>query len=135
MITRPTTQQVILGIVRDLNEVVLPTVADEPARVAIGMISQLLSGCATRAAHEIAWMHDEIAAMDAATGHSTTVVSLHLDDVCTAYHDASVALSEAIETAYAAGDTERAASLRELLLARSGHEMEIVGALDLVGRG
>jgi hypothetical protein len=135
VITRPTTEQVILGIVRDLNEVVLPTVHDEPAKVALGMISQLLSGCAARAAHEIAWMHEEIAAIDDATGHETAVASLHLEDVCAAYHDASLALSEAIEAAYAANDRARAASLRELLLARSGHEMAIVGALDLVGRG
>jgi hypothetical protein len=36
VISKPTTEQVLLGIVRDLNEVILPTVNDEPAKVALG---------------------------------------------------------------------------------------------------
>jgi hypothetical protein len=135
VISKPTTEQVLLGIVRDLNEVILPTVNDEPAKVALGMITQLLQGCAQRAAHEIAWMAEEIAAIDAVTGRSTVIESWHLADVSDRYHEASTALSEAIEAAYASGDLTSAAELRDLLLARSAHEMAIVGALNLVGRG
>jgi hypothetical protein len=69
------------------------------------------------------------------TGRSTVIESWHLADVSDRYHEASTALSEAIEAAYASGDLTRAAELRDLLLARSAHEMAIVGALNLVGRG
>ncbi len=149
MLTRPTTDQVLRGIVRDLNELGLPAVHDEAARVAMSMITQLLNGCAERAAHEIAWMHEEMAAIEAAVDgdpdeataaalaafRAAANTSLHLDDVATRYHLASEALAAAVEAAYRNGDRERAAALRELLLARSAHEMQIVGALDLAGRG
>jgi hypothetical protein len=44
-------------------------------------------------------------------------------------------LSEAIDEAFAAGDTTRIADLKTILDARSANEMRIVGALELVGRG
>jgi hypothetical protein len=44
-------------------------------------------------------------------------------------------LSSALDAAFAAADTARVAELKVLLDARSGNEMRIVGALDLVGRG
>jgi hypothetical protein len=149
MLTRPTTEQVLRGIVGDLNEQVLPELADGPAKVTVQMITQLLSGCATRAAHEIAWMTEEIEAItaavdgdpDPATADALAALraapagSWHLDDVAHRYHLASEALAAAIEAAYGSGAVARAAELRGLLLARSAHEMAIVGALDLVGRG
>jgi hypothetical protein len=149
MLTRPTTDQVLSAVARDLEEVVLPAVSAEPVRVAIGMMTQLVRGCAARAAHEIAWMYEEMAAIDSATSdiddratqtalaafRAVPVDSVHLDDVVARYHLASEALGAAIEWAYRSGHRERASALRELLFARSAHEMQIVGALDLVGRG
>jgi hypothetical protein len=136
MFARPTTEQVLLGIVDHLDELIAPELQTDGARNALGMIAQLLRGCATRSAHEIAWMHDEIEAIASATGSAPVApASFHLDDVCAAYSTASGHLGDAVDAAYAAGDMARAASLRELLKARSAHEMAIVGALDLVGRG
>ena len=149
MLTRPTTEQVLTAVARELDEVVLPVVAEEPVRVALGMITQLLRGCAQRAAHEIAWMHEETAAIEAAVAgidddatrgalaalHDAPAGSLHLDDVVALYHLASEVVGAAIEWAYRTGHQERARDLRDLLVARSGHEMQIVGVLDLVGRG
>ena len=82
-------------------------------------------------------MHDEIAAIEAEVGTVAAAHgdSLHLEDVIVRYHAASEVLAEAVEAGYAAGDEARVDRLRALLEARSGNEMRIVGALDLVGRG
>ena len=40
-----------------------------------------------------------------------------------------------MEAAYAAGDQEGIDALRAVLQARSDREMQIIGQLDLVGRG
>jgi hypothetical protein len=136
MFAKPTTEQVLLGLIEHLNETIAPELQTDGARNALGMISQILRGCATRSAHEIAWMHEEITAFAAATNATAVApASLHLDDVCAAYSSASGHIADAIDAAYQSGDTARAASLRELLKARSANEMAIVGALDLVGRG
>jgi len=137
MFSRPTTEQVLRGIVDDLNATVLPALPDGPARVAVGMMTQLLTGCAQRAAHEIAWMHEEIEAIEGAVGHVDGAhgESLHLDDVVQRYHAASHALAAAVDAAYASHDAARIEQLRRLLEDRNAHEMQIVGALDLVGRG
>ena len=137
MLTRPTTEQILRGIVDELHATVAPALPDGPAKVAVGMMAQLLLGCAVRAAHEIAWIHEEIAAIEAVVGVQPEAhgESLHLDDVVRRYHAASEALAEAIDAAYVAGDRARAEVLRQLLEARNAHEMQIVGALDLVGRG
>lgn len=152
MYVRPTTEQVLLGVARDLQEQVLPHVAHDPARVALGMIDQLLRQCARRAAHEIAWAREETAAVVAAVaelslGGEPAVAdalaaledgpqdSLHLDDVVERYDRTSRVLSAGLEAAYRRGDTERIGMLRQLLAERTAREQEIIGALDLVGRG
>ena len=107
MYSRPTTEQILLGVARDLQEQVLPHVSDEPARVALGMIGQLLRGCAVRSAHEIAWAEEESEQIAAAVEGmddpdvvaarsalaAAPAASLHLDDVLDHYHRASVVLS------------------------------------------
>ena len=137
MFTRPTTAQVLRGLAAELTTTVLPALPEGQAKVAVGMMTQLLAGCAQRAAHEIAWMHDEIAAIEAVVGRVADAhgESLHLDDVVERYHAAGAALAAAVDAAYAAGDAALVERLRELLEARNAHEMQIVGALDLVGRG
>jgi hypothetical protein len=105
-------------------------------KVLLGQIDQILRGQATKAAHEIAWMHEEADAISAVTGTDVGwPESLHLDDVITWYDGVSRVLSSALDAAFAAADTARVAELKVLLDARSGNEMRIVGALDLVGRG
>jgi hypothetical protein len=150
MLSRPTTEQVIAGVLGDLDRLVLPELDEGPGRVALQMIEQLLRGAAVRAAHEIAWMHEEIAdirdsissvaddpAVAAALADLDALdpASLHLDDVQRRYSAASEALSCAADVAYAAGDQPLIARLQDVLDRRSAHEMQIVGQLDLVGRG
>lgn len=148
MLTQPTTELLLRGIARDLNEQIAPELQSESAKVALGMIVQLLNGCATRAAHEIAWMHEEADAIMSAVSSiddPTTVAAVeafravpddrHHDGAAHRYHLASEALAAAVEHAYATGDNALIATLRDLLQARSAHEMQVVGTLELVGRG
>jgi len=58
-----------------------------------------------------------------------------LTDVASAYSEASGALGEAIDEAFSEGDTQQIAVLRQLLVDRIAKEQEILGQLDLVGRG
>ncbi|GIS33958.1 MAG: hypothetical protein Ct9H90mP5_04070 [Acidimicrobiaceae bacterium] len=52
-----------------------------------------------------------------------------------AYSEASGALGEAIDRAFSEDDTQQIAVLRQLLVDRIAKEQEILGQLDLVGRG
>lgn len=136
MLTRPTTEQVLVGIADELRDTVAPEISSEPTRVLLAQIDQILRGLAVRAAHEIAWIHEEADSISAVTGTDVGwPASLHLDDVVSWYDSVSRVLSGAIDAAFAAGDTVRVAELKQLLDARSATEMRIVGALDLVGRG
>jgi hypothetical protein len=136
MFTRPTTEQVLIGIANELRDTVAPEVTSEPVKVLLGQIDQVLRGCATRAAHEIAWVHEEACVIAGATGADVGApASLHLADVLDWYHSVSRALSQALDAAFAAADPARIAELKALLDARSATEMAIVGALELVGRG
>lgn len=150
MLSRPTTDEAITGVLRDLEEVVLPAVNDEAARVALQMIQQVLRSAAVRAAHEIAWMHDEIADIRAAAEPLRAVATvdaalialddldtdrLHLADVRERYGRAGEVLSCAIDAAFATGDRDAVGLLRAVLTRRSANEMRVVGQLDLVGRG
>ncbi len=150
MLSKPTTDHVINGVLATLEEQVLAKLTDEPARIAVQMMQQILRGAAARAAHEIAWMHEEIAAIrqvaagaggDAAVAEAINALdaldaaSLHLEDVQARYDKAGEVLSRCVEAAYAAGDDEAVERARAVLALRSAHEMEIIGQLDLVGRG
>ena len=137
MLTRPDTAQILEAIADDLTKVVAPAVGDdEAATVLLGQIDQLVRRMARRAAHEIGWMAEEIAAIDATLGRTPDPAdSWHLAAVLERYSAASAALGDAIEDAFAAGDSERVAQLKGLLDHRIANEQEILGALDLVGRG
>src|SRR4051812_33249633 len=63
MLVRPTTEQVLLDCCHELFTGVLPALTDETAQVRVIMVETVLRNMAVRSAHEIAWMHDEIAAM------------------------------------------------------------------------
>jgi hypothetical protein len=153
MLSRPTTEQILLDCRDELMATILPAVGDGPAQVAVQMMENVLRNCATRAAHEIAWMREEeaaavafaervaaspaagaavVAALDAyRTGRSE---SLHLDDVCATYDLAGGCLGAALDAAMAAGDAELTAAGRALLDVRLEHETAIMGEWAFVGR-
>jgi hypothetical protein len=153
MLSRPTTEQILLDCRDELMRTIAPAVPDGPVLVAIQMMENVLRNCAVRSAHEIAWMHDEAAEMVSyaarvgAGAHTTTAVtdalaaydahrdaSLHLDDVCAAYSLAGQCLSAAIDAAMASGDAELQADGRAILERRLAHENEIMGEWAFVGR-
>ena len=136
MLTQPTTDKILLAIADDLNSVVLPAVTDEPAKVLLGQIDQLLRRLSRRTASEIDWMITEIKLINDAIGRETSDIGSYLlTDVAYAYSEASGALGEAIDEAFSEGDTQQIAVLRQLLVDRIAKEQEILGQLDLVGRG
>jgi hypothetical protein len=153
MLSRPTTEQILLDCRDELLRTVAPAVPEGPVLVAIQMMENVLRNCAARAAHEIAWMHEEAdemvsyAARVAATNHTSTAVtdalaayetrrdgSLHLDDVTATYSLAGQCLSTAIDAAMAGGDPELQADGRAILEQRLAHENEIMGEWAFVGR-
>jgi hypothetical protein len=152
MIGRPTTEQVLLDCSRVLLDDVLPAVADETMQVRLVMLEKVLRNAAVRAAHEIAWMREEVGAIDAyartvaaATGDDGRRAalddlaggphdSLHLADVTDVYCRAGDLLSAALEAALRSGHTDLVREGEALLAARLAHENEIVGGWVSAGR-
>ncbi len=152
MISKPTTEQILLDCSRELMEVVLPAVSDETAQVAVFMLDLVLRNSAVRAAHEIAWMLEEIDELSAfaeavndaipdapglreALGDlAKPLASLHLDDVVERYRQASEASSRAIEAAVGAGNAELVRRGAALMERRVEHEQEAMCGWSPVGR-
>ena len=61
MLSRPTTEQILLDCCRELMTNVLPSLTDATAQVSVIMVETVLRNTAVRAAHEVAWMRDETA--------------------------------------------------------------------------
>jgi hypothetical protein len=59
MFSRPTTDQVILDCRNELLNAVDSAVSDPTVKITIQMLENVLRNVAERAAHEIAWMHEE----------------------------------------------------------------------------
>lgn len=136
MFSKPTTEQLLAGVAEQLRTTVMSEIQTEPTKILLQQIDQILMGCSRRAAHEIAFVHEEAERVATLTGKNMgSPASLHLDDVVAWYHKISVALSEEIEAAFKSGDQARIDAARATLEARSAVEMQILGALDLVGRG
>ena len=154
MLSRPTTEQIILDCRTELLTTIGSALTEPAAKIAMQMMENVLRNCATRAAHEIAWMRDETAAMvsfaervasSAAAGGDVAAAldayrtgysdSLHLDDVCATYSLASSCLSAAVEAAMQAGDLDLEAAGRALLDQRVATELQIMGEWSMVGRG
>jgi hypothetical protein len=151
VISRPTTEQVLLDCCRVLDDV-LPAVGDETMQVRLVMLGKVLRNSAVRAAHEVAWMREETgqietfarAVADAAGSDDLRAplevlaagphASLHLDDVVEVYGRASDVLSTALEVALAAGRDDLVREGEGLLSARLAHEDEVVGGWDSAGR-
>jgi hypothetical protein len=153
MLSRPTTDQLLLDCRNELLNTIDPAVAAEPVKIAIQMMENVLRNCAARAAHEIAWMREEgeamlayarrVAASPAASAALTAAIerhdatrsdSLHLDDVCATYDLAGHCLSEAIEAAMESDDLDLQRAGRDVLELRLAHENEIMGEWAFVGR-
>ena len=154
MLSRPTTEQILLDCRNELLTTIDGALTDPAAKIAVQMMENVLRNCAARSGHEIAWMHEEIAeivdytAQVAASAGSTPAVvaasqrytdersgSLHLDDVCHDYDLAGESLSVALEAALAADDAALVEAGRALLGRRLAHELEIMGEWTMVGRG
>jgi hypothetical protein len=151
MITQPSASRIIDVVKRDLDEHVLPALTDQQAQSSVQMIQHILSTLQVRVEHEIAWLHEEIEAVDALADqvlgeHPDAVVvsaaldalradrggSYHYVDLCRRYALASEVLS-ASSDAVPAGSPVRAAVEAQLDL-RLAHEAEIIGDFSLVGR-
>ena len=151
MISRPTTDQLIEDVCRELVDEILPALDDETLRVRIVMAEVVLRNAAVRAAHEIAWLTDEAATQtsfasrvaaglaDAEVGAlvadvPATPASLHLGDVVERYERASRAFAAALSAAQDAGATELVTAGRELLDNRVATEKLVMASYSVVGR-
>ena len=152
MLSRPTTEQILLDCCRELMTNVLPSLTDATAQVSVIMVETVLRNTAVRAAHEVAWMRDETADIEAyarevaaqATGTTLETAlaaldaaprdSLHLDDVVETYCRAGNALSAALETAVASGLAPLIQRGEEILDVRSGHETDVMAGWSPTGR-
>jgi hypothetical protein len=153
MLSRPTTEQILLDCCRELMTNVLPSLTDATAQVSVIMVETVLRNTAVRAAHEVAWMRDETAEIEAyaravaeqAPGTASLDAalaalaaaprdSLHLDDVVETYCRAGNALSAALETAVADGLDVLVSRGEEILDVRSGHETEVMAGWSPTGR-
>jgi hypothetical protein len=153
MLSRPTTEQILLDCCRELMTNVLPSLTDATAQVSVIMVETVLRNTAVRAAHEVAWMREETADIEAyaqavaeeVPGAETLRAalkalagaprdSLHLDDVVETYCWAGNALSAALETSVAGGLTALIQRGEEILDVRSGHETEVMAGWSPTGR-
>jgi hypothetical protein len=153
MLSRPTTEQILLDCCRELMTTVLPSLTDETAQVSVIMVETVLRNTAVRAAHEVAWMRDETADIEAyahavaaqapGTAPLETALaaladaprdSLHLDDVVETYCQAGNALSAALEIAVSSGLPTLVQRGQEILDVRTGHETEVMAGWTPTGR-
>jgi hypothetical protein len=153
MLSRPTTEQILLDCCRELMTTVLPQLTDATAQVSVIMVETVLRNTAVRAAHEVAWMRDETADIEAyahavaaqvpgTTSLETALAalataprdSLHLDDVVETYCQAGNALSAALETAVTSGLAALVQRGQEILDVRTGHETEVMAGWTPTGR-
>ena len=153
MLSRPTTEQILLDCCRELMQAVLPALTDETAQVSVIMVETVLRNTAVRAAHEVAWMRQETAEIEsyaqavaeqapsAESLHAALKAladaprdSLHLDDVVETYCRAGNALSAALEIAVAGGLTGLVRRGEEILDVRAGHETEVMAGWTPTGR-
>jgi hypothetical protein len=153
VLSRPTTEQILLDCCRELMNVVLPALTDETAQVSVIMVETVLRNTAARAAHEVAWMREETAEIEnyaravaeqapaaEAVGAALKSLagaprdSLHLDDVVETYCRAGDVLSAALEAAVAGRLAGLVGRGEELLDVRTGHETEIMAGWTPTGR-
>ena len=158
MISRPSTSQLVEVIRNELSTRIAAQTTDPELTVALQMMDHVLVTIARRADHEIAWMHEEMDAIEAAAADLVTAESgaaepgtgsvaealeeyrarrtgsLHLADVTDDYNRASEVLSRAVEFVLTS-DGPHKERIIGLLSARLAHEVEVIGPdFTLVGR-
>ena len=150
MISRPTTDQLIADVCQDLVHAVLPALTDETLQVRVAMAETVLRNAAVRAAHEIAWMSDETAALIEYANEVNARIpwveltaalaafddgpqhSLHLADVVETYERASRAF--AVAAVQREGIAELVDAARDLLHDRVSTEKAVMATYAVVGR-
>lgn len=153
MITRPTTDELIADCCRELMEAILPALTDDTLRLRLVMTETVLRNAAVRAAHEIAWMVSETAALlsyaeDVADRHGSEPLraalagsgpgpghadSLHLADVTERYERAGQVFVSALAAARDAGAADLIERGRELLRDRVTTEKHVMATYAVVG--
>ena len=153
MITTPTIPQLLATIRDELESVVLPHLDDATARVNVQMMQAVLNQLIERSEHEIAWMHDEMTAIEAAAerltpnlGDTTALdeaigefrskraSTMLLSEVTADYQRACEVLSRLGEAAYAAGDGAAMDEVQALIDSRLATEHAAIGEFIAVGR-
>jgi hypothetical protein len=152
MITRPTTDTLVLDCCRELTEEILPALQDETLKLRLIMTVTVLGNAAVRAANEIAWMREETDvlldfARDAAAGLDEPAVtsaiaavetgrrdSVRLHDVVDVYEKAGRAFDTALQAAQRADAAELIERAAALLRARVATEKEVMAGYAVVGR-
>lgn len=153
MISQPSSARLIDAVRQALRENIAPVVSDPTALNLLGMIDSLLDNAARRCGHEIAWMREEIAAIEAvadrvcagAAGADGRVAaalaelrahraaSEHIDAVAPEYNCAGEVLSRCLESEFGDDDALRSA-IAAVLDARLAREAALRGNFALVGR-
>ena len=152
MISRPTTEQLLLDCATELMQGVLPAVTDPNAIVRIYMIEQVLRNAAVRCAHEIDWMREEVPPIEAFARAVQAVApnedvaallarldfsdeeSLALDAVVERYQRAGEVLSSALETTVLAGLSDLQNTGEDILEARLARERDVMAGWSPTGR-
>lgn len=152
MIPRPTTDQLVADVCRELLDHVLPAVDDETLKVRLVMAETVLRNVAVRAAHEIAWLHEETLELCAyaslvAQRHPSSTIdvalaavdagprdSLHLADVVTVYELAGRAFEAALAVARQHADDDLVTTAHDLLRSRVETEKRVMATYAIVGR-
>jgi hypothetical protein len=152
VISRPTTEQLLLDCAKELMQGVLPAVSDPTAIVRIYMIEQVLRNAAIRCGNEIAWMCEEIPAIDvyghavhdAAPNESLGAAlgslersdheALSLEAVAERYYRAGEVLSTALEIAVLSSIDELRQRGEGILEARLAREKDVMAGWSPTGR-
>lgn len=157
MIVRPTSSRLISLVRKELAESIAPALDDPRLKVNLQMIDAILGGIAIRSDHEVAWILEEIAEIQAVgeaiakgSGAGAARVaealaelrarrssSLHVNDLLDDYDRAGEVLSRALEAAVPAnsntgGDLRK--RVEALLDSRLEKAAAIRGDFKLVGR-
>jgi hypothetical protein len=154
MITRPTTEQLVDVVRRELAERVAPCVSDPQVATSLQMIDHILRTLSRRAGHELGWMVEEMDAVAelgervAGSGlagagpvtealadfHAHRGAAGHSDAIIEDYNRATEVLSRCVEATFD-HPGELRDSVTALLDQRLAHEMDVIGPdFQLVGR-
>ncbi len=149
MNTRPSTPQVLLDIIEELNRHVMPLMPGSTDQVRIVMITSVLGQCAARADQEIALMREESlaylgfaqavadatddASVRTAVENATLSTDLRLAAMTAEYSRASSAFTVALDVAMDAGLANLVAEGEDLLRDRIRTEQALT-SLSTAGR-